>query len=83
MPSRNVDSTENTAKNMFQTKILTKPVRSVASVSTRVKFLSPTFSFQPCANASPWPSCGTHCRVPRRRTVLPVACRSACRCALS
>ena len=45
---------------MFQRKILTKPVRSVSSVSTRVKFFSPTFSFQPCANASPWPSFGTH-----------------------
>ena len=53
MPSRNVDSTENTAKNMFQTKILTKPARRVESVSTRVKFLSPTLSFQPWANASP------------------------------
>ena len=45
---------------MFQRKILTKPSRRVESVSTRVKFLAPTLSFQPWANASPSPSRGAH-----------------------
>ncbi len=36
MPSRNVDSTERTAKTMFQTKMLTKPARRVGSVRIRV-----------------------------------------------
>ncbi len=36
MPSRNVVSTDRMAKAMFQTKMLTKPARSVGSVRMRV-----------------------------------------------
>ena len=74
MPRMNVEPTEITAKATFQVKILRKPARMVSLVTRVEKFSQPTFSFQPCGNASPSPSSGTHeasrarrsCRSPGR-----------------